>query len=154
MPLSAANWIRQSLISIIMIIENEKEKAYLNELYDLMPARMQSIYLDAVVEFEQRTYRKPRRKEDIIRIICEVMEILPDLVSLKTRKREIVVCRQMIYYFLSIYFDYSYAFIGRLFKQHHATVIHAKKTILNLTHTSRDIRRSYETIKKRIYETD
>jgi chromosomal replication initiator protein len=137
-----------------MIIENEKEKAYLNELYDLMPARMQSIYLDAVVEFEQRTDRKPLSKEDIINIVCEVMEIHPDLISLKTRKREIVVCRQMVYYFLSIYFDYSLAFIGRLFKQDHATVIHAKKTIMNLVHTDRNIRRSYETIKKMIYETD
>ena len=137
-----------------MIIENEKEKAYLNELYDLMPARMQSIYLDAVVEFEQRTDRKPLSKEDIINIVCEVMEIHPDLISLKTRKREIVVCRQMVYYFLSIYFDYSLAFIGRLFKQDHATVIHAKKTIMNLVHTDRNIRQSYETIKKMIYETD
>jgi len=135
-----------------MIIENEREKAYLNELYDLMPARMQSIYLDAVVEFDQRTDRKPLSKEDIIRIVCEVMEIHPDLISLKTRKREIVVCRQMVYHVLSMYFDYSLAFIGRLFKQDHATVIHAKKTIRNLLFSDREILKRYETIKKMIYE--
>jgi chromosomal replication initiator protein len=137
-----------------MVIENEREKAYLNELYDLMPARMQSIYLDAAFEFEQKHYKMSLSKDDIIRVVCEVMEIHPDLISLKTRKREIVVCRQMVYYFLSIYFDYSLAFIGRLFKQDHATVIHAKKTIMNLVHTNKEIRRSYETIKKMIYETD
>jgi chromosomal replication initiator protein len=137
-----------------MVIENEKEKAYLNELYDLMPARMQSIYLDAAFEFEQKHYKMSLSKDDIIRVVCEVMEISPELISLKTRKREIVVCRQMVYHVLSMYFDYSLAFIGRLFKQDHATVIHAKKTIRNLLFSDREILKRYETIKKMIYETD
>ena len=155
MPLYVANWIPQLLLLTIMIIENEKEKAYLNELYDLMPARMQSIYLDAAVEFDKKTDKKRLLpKNQVIKIICEVMDIKPEVISLKTRKREIVICRQMVYYFLSTYYDYSYAFIGRLYRQDHATVIHAKKTIESLIETNREIRQCYKSIKEQIYETD
>lgn len=136
-----------------MIIETQQEKVCLDQFYDLMPVRMKAIYIDACNKFEHNNFKR-LSKDQIIKIVCQVMDVHIDTLPMKTRKREIVTCRQMTYLFLSLYFGYSLTYLGRLFNQDHATVVHAKKNILDLIESSKEIRSYYEQINKKIYEIE
>jgi len=135
-----------------MVIENKYEYDSLLEVFDLMSERFKKITLDSCLEFDQMSDKKRLTKNELVQIICSVMEIKPEHLILKTRKREILQCRQMVYYFLSLYYEYSTTFIGRLFGQDHATVIHAKRHISDLIKSNKEIRNYYSQIKKLINE--
>lgn len=55
----------------------------------------------------------------------------------KTRKREIVIARQMSMKLIHQKGKYSLATIGRFFNKDHATVLHAVKCIANLRDTDK-----------------
>ncbi len=82
--------------------------------------------------------------EDIIDRV-HIHFMLDPLESLKSRKREIVVTRQVCMYVLNRETTYSLSEIGAKFNKDHSTVHHACKTISNLIDTDR---RFYEVHKE------
>jgi Bacterial dnaA protein helix-turn-helix len=89
---------------------------------------------------------------EIQQIVCNGEGRLPAALQGKTRKREIVFCRQVIMYFLRQFSDkdsVSLAMIGRVFNKDHATVLHSCKTIKNLIDTDKNI-----ALKIKLYEAD
>ncbi len=71
--------------------------------------------------------------ENIKKIVCELSDISPDVVFMRTRKREILEARQIIQYFCLSELKYTAAKTGTLTGEYdHATVLNSKKTVLNL----------------------
>ena len=60
--------------------------------------------------------------------------------TIKLRNREIVVIRQIIFYFLRKYTKLSYREIGAIYKKDHATCIYAERVIKDLIQTDAKVR--------------
>jgi len=88
--------------------------------------------------------------EAIQQIVCYGETLLPNQVKEKTRKREVVFCRQLIMYFMKQYTKDSLASIGGHFGKDHATVLHACKTINNLIDTDKIVKDKVNTYSKKI----
>lgn len=89
--------------------------------------------------------------EKIEKIICEYFKITHDQIQSKTRKRDIVQARQLAMYFAKEYTNHSLANIGmKIGRRDHATVLHACKTVRNLSDTDKIFKRYVEEIKKKI----
>jgi chromosomal replication initiation ATPase DnaA len=90
-------------------------------------------------------------KVKIIEQKCLVLHALTGTqIRYKTRKREIVVTRQLIMYFVHQFTKLSLAKNGALVGKNHATVLHAIKTITNLAETDKQFRAKLERIKDEI----
>lgn len=77
----------------------------------------------------------------IIRIVCKETGISRERLLSTTRKREIVQARQIAMLLSYRVTKASLATIGdEIGGKDHATVLHAKKTIMNLTETEKDLR--------------
>lgn len=100
------------------------------------------------------------RPETVDVIIREVMEYYGqefDIVKRKGRKREHVLSRQIIMYFLDIYTDMTLRSIGKLFEgktpeegQDHSTVLHALDSVNNLRETDKKFNAVIERLNKEI----
>lgn len=89
--------------------------------------------------------------EYIERIICDYFKISREEIQSKTRKRAIVQARQMAMYFAKEYTDASLALIGsKIGKRDHTTVIHACKTIENLSKLDLSLKKHLEIVDKKI----
>ncbi len=78
------------------------------------------------------TFNNKKDLEVLIKIVCSLFEITDtNLLKTKSRKREIVKSRQVIYYILKMESYGSLNEIGALFNQDHATVLHADEVINN-----------------------
>ncbi len=83
--------------------------------------------------------------EYIQKVVCDYFNIPHDKINSKTRKREIVQARQLAMYFSKNFTKTSLAAIGsKCGNKDHATVLHACKTIKNLTETDKEFRRYVE----------
>ncbi|MFK7899275.1 MAG: chromosomal replication initiator protein DnaA [Cyclobacteriaceae bacterium] len=72
----------------------------------------------------------------IQKFVCDYYNISLDLMKSKTRKREVVVARQVAMYFSKSYTDLSLKSIGYHFgKRDHSTVIHALTTVNDMMDT-------------------
>jgi len=77
--------------------------------------------------------------------VCDFVKRKPEELQLKTRKREVVIARQICHHISKNNNLGSLAEIGYRFgKKDHATVLHSSKTILELLETSRVFRDQYE----------
>jgi len=91
-----------------------------------------------------KTKKEELQKEKLYILIVSLIEerynvTFADL-SKKSRKRTFVIPRQLIYHSLKKHTkSYSLFVIGALFKQDHATVSHAYKTIEELIDTDKDL---------------
>lgn len=91
---------------------------------------------------------------EIQTIIC-IGENIPasdlHLIRSKTRKREFVLSRQLVMYFLKkVNPEFTLATIGWYYKKDHATVMHAFKTIDNLIETDKEFAKKFLDYKLRI----
>jgi len=87
----------------------------------------------------------------IKKIVCEHEHIDLTILDTKTRKREVVLARQIAMYFSKQYTTASLAVIGaQIGNKDHATVLHACKTIENLSDTERPFRGKLYVIQERI----
>ena len=75
----------------------------------------------------------------IQQLVCIGEGQLSATLQAKTRKREIVFARQLIFYFCKKYTKETLAQIGLNYSKDHATVLYAIKTINNLIDTDRNI---------------
>jgi len=105
--------------------------------------RRQVRYLESKVEVSQRNYQKEiqRLKEmiinpinkmnknkeltEILQKVCDASGIMPHDIIAITRKREIVIARQLFCYITIKYFNYTLVQVGRFLNRHHSTVIHS-----------------------------
>jgi hypothetical protein len=81
-----------------------------------------------------------------IELVCDAYELDINTLKSRTRKREYVVARQIVFSLLKKYTKRSLASIGSVFKRDHATVIHSIKNICNLCETEKNFREIVETI--------
>ena len=79
--------------------------------------------------------------EDIIKAVTEYYGVEPASIHTRSRKREVVLVRQVAMYLAKKYLDLSTSKIGQYIgKRDHATVLHACKTIANLAETDKQFR--------------
>ena len=87
----------------------------------------------------------------IQKVICDYFDIPIDIMKSKTRKREIVQCRQLAMYFSKQMTKNSLAMIGKhCGNKDHATVLHACKTVNNLADTDKRFKGYLSDIEKKL----
>lgn len=89
--------------------------------------------------------------EYIQKVVSDYFSIPIDVINSKTRKREIVQARQISMYFSKKYTKSSLATIGlHCGNKDHATVLHACRTVNNLTETDKQFNNFISEIEKKI----
>ena len=89
--------------------------------------------------------------KEVVERVCEFYDISPSLVSAKSRKRNIVLPRQVIMYILREYMEIPYSTIGkRLGGRDHTTVIHAVEKIKRELEVSKVFQREMEQIRRKL----
>ena len=79
--------------------------------------------------------------EDIVKKVADYYGVEPEAINTRSRKREVVLVRQVAMYFAKKYLDLSTAKIGLYIgNRDHATVLHACKTVANLADTDKQFR--------------
>ena len=73
-----------------------------------------------------------------------------DELKVRSRKRHLVVARQLNMYFMKRHTRFSLAVIGSIFNRDHATVLHAQKTIDDLIETDKRIRNLFKIIEDEV----
>ena len=95
--------------------------------------------------------RKEISIDYIQRVICDYFKIPIDDIQSKTRKRDIVQARQLAMFFAKKYTKASLSSIGsQIGKRDHATVLHACKTVKNLSETDKIFRGYVEDLNRKI----
>jgi chromosomal replication initiator protein len=110
---------------------------------EYLKAKRQVRYLENKVEVTERNYQKEiqRLKEmiinpihkmnkneeltEILQRVCDASGIMPHDIIAITRKREIVIARQLFCYITIKYFNYTLVQVGRFLNRHYSTVIHS-----------------------------
>ena len=91
---------------------------------------------------------------DIQQIICEGEGTTPKALKNHTRKDEIVLSRQFIFYFMRKYTNSSLSKIASYYNKDHATVIYAIKTIRDRVETDKIFRNKFIMYDTRIFKLD
>ncbi|QNR24256.1 chromosomal replication initiator protein DnaA [Croceimicrobium hydrocarbonivorans] len=87
----------------------------------------------------------------IQKVVCDYFDMPIELLKSKTRKREIVQARQLAMYFSKQLTKNSLASIGaQCGNKDHATVLHACRTVNNLTETDKRFRTYVEDLRKKL----
>lgn len=95
--------------------------------------------------------RKEISIDYIQRLVCDYFKVPIELVQSKTRKRHVVQARQLAMYFSKKYTKASLSSIGsQIGKRDHATVLHACKTVRNLSETDKVFRGYVEDLNRKI----
>ncbi len=84
-------------------------------------------------------------------VVSDYFKIPLDIIQSKLRKRDVVQARQLAMYFSKKYTNASLASIGQqIGKRDHATVLHACKTVKNLSETDKVFKGYVEDINKKL----
>ncbi len=103
--------------------------------------------VDKIVEDRQEELSVSRIQE----IVCRYFGLKPEMLSSKTRKREIVQARQIAMYLSRSHTKTSLASIGaQIGGKDHATVLHSCNTVMDLIETDRTFRQYVQDIEKQI----
>ena len=87
----------------------------------------------------------------IQKVVCDYFDIPIEIMKSKTRKREIVQCRQLAMFFSKQMTKSSLAMIGKhCGNKDHATVLHACKTVNNLADTDKRFKGYISDIEKKL----
>ena len=87
----------------------------------------------------------------IQKVVCDYFDMPIDLLKSKTRKREIVQARQLAMYFSKQMTKNSLSRIGaQCGNKDHATVLHACRTVSNLTETDKRFKTYVEDLRKKL----
>lgn len=103
------------------------------------------------IKEEYRAVSAPMFTPDrIIETVCEHFKLkLKDLES-RSRVRELVFARHIIFYLIRKHTKMSLKSAGELFDRDHTTVIHSVDTLNNLMYTEPDVRAEVELIEESI----
>lgn len=89
-------------------------------------------------------------KEDLldglIKRVCKIRNISLEQLKSKTRHRNLVESRYIIFYLLVKYCNYGTKEAGAIFGKEHSTVIHARKTIEDLKEFNPTIKENLESL--------
>jgi len=89
--------------------------------------------------------------EKIIKTVCSHFHMNEDLIQSASRKREIVLARQIAMYLAKKHTDRSLAHIGsKIGGKDHATVLHSIQAIINQMETNKTFREMIETIERKL----
>lgn len=89
--------------------------------------------------------------EKIIRIVANHFQLDVEDIKTQSRKREVLLPRQIAMYFCKEYTAVSLRGIGSRFgDKHHATVLHSYKTINNLIDTDKRVRLLVADIREKV----
>lgn len=87
----------------------------------------------------------------IQKVVCDYFDMPVELLKSRTRRREIVQARQLAMYFSKQFTKSSLATIGaQCGNKDHATVLHACKTVNNLSETDKRFKKYVEEIEKKL----
>ncbi len=94
-----------------------------------------------------RCDNKPISIDDIINTVCKHYELEPADIHTKSRKREVVLARQVAMFLAKNHTDFSTAKIGKFIgNRDHATVLHACKTIKGQCQVDKNFRADLDNI--------
>ena len=89
--------------------------------------------------------------EYIQKVVCDYFDLALEILKSKTRKREVVQARQISMYFSKKMTKSSLANIGaHCGGKDHATVLHACRTVMNLSETDKQFRAYLEDLEKKL----
>lgn len=109
-----------------------------------------SLAKDIVEKFVKHTKREVSI-DYIQKVVSDYFQMDVNTLQSKTRKRHIVQARQLAMFFAKKFTKASLASIGsQIGKRDHATVLHACKTVDNLTTTDKQFRKYVEDISKKL----
>lgn len=92
--------------------------------------------------------------EKIIKIVRSEFVVSEDELKSKSRKREIVIPRQIAMHIIKERTVMSLKAIGIVFNRDHSTVIFAINTVNDLIETDKGFRKKYEQIQRKITRKD
>ena len=105
---------------------------------------------EVINQFVKNT-KKEVSIEYIQKVVSEYFQMEISTLQSKTRKRHIVQARQLAMYFAKKYTKASLASIGnQIGKRDHATVLHACKTVDNLSFTDKQFRKYVEDLNQKL----
>lgn len=88
--------------------------------------------------------------DKIIEIVCDHFKLAVKEVQSRSRVREFVYARNIIFYLLRKHTKMSLKSSGELFGRDHTTVIHGIETLNNLMYTDTDVRSEVELIEEKV----
>jgi chromosomal replication initiator protein len=102
---------------------------------------------ERVVKRAVKYESKPITIDNVITKVCKHFEVESSSLNTKSRKREVVMVRQIAMYLAKKYTDSSNSMIGQYIgHRDHATVIHACKTIKSQVEVNKGFKEEVETI--------
>ena len=112
------------------------------------------ITLDLAKQIVEKFVKNTKREvsiDYIQKVVSDYFQMDIDTLQSKTRKRHIVQARQLAMFFAKKFTKASLASIGsQIGKRDHATVLHACKTVDNLSSTDKQFRKYVEDITKKL----
>ena len=112
------------------------------------------ITLELSSEIVEKFVKSSKREvsiDYIQKVVSEYFQMDVETLQSKTRKRHIVQARQLAMYFAKKFTKASLASIGtQIGKRDHATVLHACKTVDNLSFTDKQFRKYVEDLNKKL----
>jgi len=102
-------------------------------------------HFEKIIRFKQS---HPPKLNEFMKAVCELNNADVLLIGTKTRKREVVYSRQLCMHYLKINTRMSLHKIGDIFSKDHATVMHAFKTINDLSDVNKMNRLDVSHVKK------
>ena len=151
-PYSVVEYIAYSITSNVRELEGA-----LISLLAQSSLNKKEITIDLAKDMLDKFVRNTVREvsiDYIQKVVCDYFDIPIDVMKSKTRKREIVQCRQLSMYFAKQMTKSSLAMIGKhCGNKDHATVLHACKTVNNLADTDKRFKGYISDIEKRLILT-
>lgn len=74
---------------------------------------------------------KQKQADNLIARVCLEFNTTVEPLKLRSRKRELVIPRQIAFYLLRTKLDLTLSDIGRMFNRDHATVLYSVRTVKN-----------------------
>ena len=108
-----------------------------------------------IVKKAVRNVNKPITIEDVVAKVCDYYNLDERIIQSKTRKKEVVLTRQIAMYLAKKLTDLSTAKIGKMIgNRDHATVLHSYKTIKDCVEVDKELRETIDKIEKEIKKRD
>lgn len=149
LPKEVVEYLAYSINTNIREIEGA-----MNTLLMQSSLNKKSISLDLAKQMVDKFVKNTAREvsiEYIQKIVCDYFDLPIEMLKSKTRKREVVQARQISMYFSKKMTKSSLANIGaHCGGKDHATVLHACRTVVNLSETDKQFRLYIEELEKKL----
>jgi hypothetical protein len=117
-------------------IKNKKENKIKKVINELKLSEVEKLHEEKIIKY-------------ILKIVENYYKVNPNYVTTNNRRRELVFARQVSMYLIFKYSTCSLKRIGEVFNgKDHSTVVHAKKTVLNLMQIDKEIKNQIDELKK------